>query len=158
MNRPDDAAPCIGCQLLKLALPQLGPDPWPVLTAMVDAAVARGSARADVAVVCGAPALLPPDVPRRGPFVLCVVEREKFLAQYRATRWAPALAALAEPAPEGHAWVWIAAGTPDRGAVVLLRHRLWPVTQSAAHAVALSLVPEDGGPAPGAGASRGGAA
>jgi hypothetical protein len=137
-------------------------NPWPVVAAVVAiAADQRGIARDRALVVVGEPALLPADFPRRGQRVLAVVDRVAFQRKHQGTRWAPALAALSEPAPDGSAWVWAAWADTEAltgGVVALLRHKLPEADARAHHAVALSLVPVDGGPAPGAGLTRGGAA
>lgn len=151
---------CQGCDLLAAALPwtQSGGAPsidrWDLIAGMLRASEVRaGLGIEDVVVVVGTPELLPHSLRGRGAFAIMTAERTKLLDRYPeplASTFAP----LASPAPPGHVWVVASIGTPAGGAVVVFFHRAPAAPSAAAERVlALALVPEDGGPAPGAGIS-----
>lgn len=156
---------CQGCDLLAAALPwdfpvvRGAPDRWDLIAGMLRNAEERGFTPDDVVVVVGNPELLPAELRGRGDLTMMTAERTKLPGRYPeplASTFAP----LARPAPPGHVWVVASIGTHARGAVVVFFHRAPPAPSAAAVRVLdLALVPEDGGPAPGAGVtSPGGSA
>lgn len=150
---------CRGCRLLTAALPHIR-DRWDIVAAMLRASQERaGLSIADLVVIVGRPELLPESLRGRGAVAMMTAERAKLFDRYPEPL-ASAFAPLASPPPAGHVWVVASIGTQARGAVVVFFHRAPTAPSSAAEKVlALALVPEDGGPAPGAGISaRGGCA
>lgn len=144
---------CQGCRLLYLAMGGHVADPIDVIAGVVPPMLARfGCALGDVVVVVGPRGLDLPlaDEKARGPYVFGAVLRAE-LAGWAGTdpvRLAVA-AGAAEPPPEGRVYVLVGVGTKAHGAVVMIHHDLPKPTTRAELAGVLSLVPEDGGPAPG---------
>lgn len=156
----DELHGCLGCRLLAAALPRGGTvlphcaDHWDLVAGMLHASKARaGLGLEDVVVVVGNPDLLPAELRGRGDYTMMTTQRTRMVGRY-SEPFATVFAPLRDAPRPGHVWVLASIGAPGGGQVVLFSHRAPPApSASAVRVLDLALVPEDGGPAPGAGIS-----
>lgn len=157
---------CVGCALLRAALPPTVGNPLDLWAATVVAgAEAHGCDPRDVVITIGSLAVpLPLSELARGPYQLAAHTRASVLQWARERREAVvdqlvrAIDAIDAPAPEGRAWAIVAAETPRGLLVTTIHHDVPEPSPEALHWIRLAQVPEDGGPAPGRTMSRGGRA
>lgn len=144
---------CQGCAILRAAMPLSIPDPLDVWAAVVELGVeVTGEGPRDLVVIVGS---LHADLPlveaARGPFHLCALPRADVLAWAAGRPLREAVTAcFGAPAPDDRAWTLAGVELPRFGLTVLaFNHDLATPSAASRSVMGLSLVPEDGGPAPG---------
>lgn len=154
---------CQTCRLLWLAMGGTVPDPMDTIAGSIAAMLARdGGTAADLVVVVGPRGLdLPLEDVAVGPFVFGAMPRAELVEWARRDADACLRAAVAPAAmspPEGRVWILLGVGTKASGLVTLVNHDLPTPSTRGDLLGKLSLVPRDGGPAPGRRAVKGGSA